>query len=45
MRGWVLFRVGIGGYLCVNVTATTELAVGTLGRVGEDMYEVGYVLV
>ena len=41
-----MFRVGNGGYLCVNVTAITKSAVGTLGsRVGEVMYEVGYVRV
>ncbi len=40
-----MFRVGVGGYLCKNATAITKRAVGTLGRVGEVVYEVGYVRV
>ena len=37
--------VGTGGYLCVKVAAVTKNAVGASGRVGDDMYEVGDVLV
>ncbi len=40
-----MFWVSIGGYLCVIVTASTKVAVGTLSRIDEVIYEVGYVRV